>query len=236
MSDWPIDWEVQRSEVPGPAEPGTELVERLTTQLHQTFGGIGFAVLRGLQDLFAYSQQQSKFTVSLILAIWREMLARGWTDLNDEDVRLNVFEANDGSLPVEIVGDTVTYKKLHFDPHSILFAHLYEAPRNLSGGAITFVNVRAYLEAEGLAFNDVFGPSTRLGHERRLVARSAHQTPLLERFGTTVTPPAPGKTLLIIVRNDPVVGVAHEIAPVVRINDDEPIERRFLRASIAPHH
>ena len=88
------------------------------------------------------------------------MISRNWNPCARSAARLNVFEANDGSLPVEIVGDTVTYKKLHFDPHSIFFSHLYETPVNVHGGVISLVDVHAYLDARGLQFDEFSG---RLG-------------------------------------------------------------------------
>lgn len=219
----------------GTPVPDRGMVVSVARALHQNDGGVGYAVFDDLDSELGPAAAK-EFQISLINSVWDEMMRRGWSPCAGSEVRLNRFNANDGSLPVEVVGEAVTYKKLHFDPHSILFAHLYEAPVNLSGGAISLVNVRAYLDATGSSFDAVFRPSRRPGHELRMVARDEHRQILLSDYARVVMPPDPGHLLLVMVRNDPVVGVAHEIAAVRTIDPAEPITRRFFRTSIAPHH
>jgi hypothetical protein len=176
------------------------------------------------------------FQEALTVGVWKEIIARRWHPLGQDATRLNRFYANDGSLPREIVGDTVTYKRLHFDPHSILFSHLYEPLENLSGGEISLVDVRSYLGIVGLSLDEVFRPSRIPGHEHRLVAVDKHRDALLAEHSVRLRPPSPGDLLLVMVVNDPFMGVAHEIADIRTIEPDKPIARRFFRTSIAPHH
>jgi len=219
----------------GVPAPDGDLVTWVAGMLHQIDGGVGYAIFGDLGEELGLVASK-RFQVALMNAVWDEMLRRNWSPCVQSEARLNMFEANDGSLPVEVVGDTVTYKKLHFDPHSIVFAHLYEAPENLHGGAISLVDVRGYLGATGLHFYDVFRPSRRPGHELRMVARDEHHDTLLSEYASVVNPPGQGRLLLVMVRNDPVVGVGHEIGEVHAINPAEPTARRFVRTSIAPHH
>ena len=161
----------------GVPAPDEDLVACVTGLLHQIDGGVGYVVFDDLGEELGLVESK-RFQVALINAVWEEMIRRNWNPCARIQARLNLFEANDGSLPIEIVGDTVTYKKLHFDPHSIVFSHLYETPENLCGGLISLVNVRGYLDATGLHFNDVFRPSRRLGHELRMVVRDEHHSTL----------------------------------------------------------
>jgi hypothetical protein len=169
-------------------------------------------------------------------AVWQEMSRHGWVTGTPEEVRLNLFEAEDGRLPVEIVGDTVTFKRLHFDPHSIIFGHLYYPTQNVRGGDILLVDVRAYLNDTRVPFEKVFHRLERPGDESRLVTSDQHGSQLRRAYTTRVSPPKPGETLLLIVRNSYDEGVAHEIADVHAIREDRPTSRRFLRTSIARHH
>jgi hypothetical protein len=139
-------------------------------------------------------------------------------------------------LPRDIVGDVVTFKRLHFDPYSLVFAHLYEPTENLSGGAISLVDVRSYLQDSGCALSDAFEPLYAPGHNGRLVARDIHRSRMLPSYTHTVEPPAEGQLMLLLVRNDPYDGVAHEIAEVQAVDYALPTARRFFRTSIAPPH
>ena len=118
----------------------------------------------------------------------------------------------------------------------MIFAHLYEAPVNLTGGTISLVDVRRYLLDTGCALGDAFKPLYAPGHNGRLVAREEHRSPMLQRYAHHVEPPAPDELLLLLVRNNPSAGVAHEIAEVQAVDGTLPTVRRFFRASIAPHH
>lgn len=211
-----------------------ELVQVVTEALHRSPGGPGYAVLRGSAGPGV--AQARTFQRALLLAVWAEMTRRDWAPLSPADVRLNQFEANDGQLPREIVGDVVTFKRLHFDPYSMVFGHLYEAPRNLAGGTISLVDVRGYLRDTGCALGDAFKPLRAPGHNGRLVARDEHRAPMLERYAHHVEPPSPGELMLLLVRNDPDDGVAHEVAEVRALDHARSVSRRFFRTSIAPHH
>jgi len=219
----------------GKAQPNAELVTALTRELHRSEGGQGYVALRANLSDISVTQGRDR-QIALVLAIWDEMLVRRLTSHDRGHVRLNAFEANDGSLPSEIVGDVSTFKRLHFDPYSIFFAHLYEEPRNLLGGRVSLVDVRGYLKGKDLELLDVFDPLRLPGHNGRLVAREEHRSRLLEDHASHIDPPGPGELLLLMVRNDPTVGVAHEIEEVRPIDPAAPVVRRFFRASIAPHH
>ncbi|WP_328451993.1 hypothetical protein [Amycolatopsis sp. NBC_00438] len=212
-----------------------ELVGMLTSELHRSQGGNGYVALRVSAAERSIAQFRTA-QIALVQAIWEEMLRRQLTHHSRKDVRLNMFEANDGSLPKEIVGDVSTFKRLHFDPYSIFFAHLYEPPKNLTGGRISLVDVHGYLGRNGLNLLDVFEPLHLPGHNGRLVARREHRLRMLEEHAHHVDPPAEGELLLVIVRNDPIVGVAHEIEKIRPLSSTEPIARRFFRTSMAPHH
>lgn len=215
--------------------PDPDFVCWVTGLLHQVDGGRGYAAFHNLENALGPSESK-EFQVALIKAIWEEMIRRKWNAHRPDLTRLNRFEANDGHLPIEIVGDTVTYKWLHFDPNSIVFAHLYEPPENLDGGRISLVDVRGYLSETGLKLRDVFRSSSRPGHERRLVALDEHRPRMLHSHSVHLDPPGPGQLLMLVIRNDPFVGVAHEIGELRAIDPSLPTARRFLRASIAPHH
>lgn len=215
--------------------PHSDLVASVASMLHQTNGGVGYALFDDLGAELGLDRGKA-FQIALTNAVWDEMIRRGWNPCASSETRLNVFQANDGYLPREIVGDSITYKKLHFDPHSIFFAHLYEPTENLQGGAISLVDVRAYLASAGLQLDEVFRPSRKPGHERRLVARGQHRAILLRDYTTIVHPPEEGQLLLIMVRNDPTVGVAHAIDPVQKIKNGQRTARRFFRTSVSPHH
>jgi hypothetical protein len=219
----------------GEPRPNDELVQSVTQMLHKIDDGVGYVVFDDLGGALGLTGSKA-FQAELTKAVWDEMIRRGWNPCARLEARLNMFEANDGSLPVEIVGDTVTYKKLHFDPHSIVFAHLYEPPVNLHGGAISLVDVRRYLDVTRLRFDEVFRMSRQPGHDLRRVARQEHHDALLREYATVIHPPEQGRLLLVMVRNDPHVGVAHEIGAVHAINPGEPTARRFFRTSVAPHH
>jgi len=217
------------------ARPGADFVATTTRRLHRSDGGHGYVALRAHTDDVSVEQLRALQT-ELLCAVWEEMLQRRLTTSGPGDVRLNTFEANDGSLPVEIVGDVSTFKRLHFDPHSLLFAHLYEEPENLTGGQISLVDVHGYLATHGLQVLDAFAPLHLPGHDGRLVANDEHRCRMLEGHAQHVDPPGAGELLLLLVRNDPVAGVAHEIQEVRQVDSGAPTARRFFRASIAPHH
>lgn len=215
--------------------PRPELVETVAELLHRPCGGSGYAVFRGSAGKLGVARTRL-FQAALLQAVWNEMIRRDWVSFGPNDVRLNQFEANDGRLPREIVGDVVTFKRLHFDPYSAVFAHLYEAPENLVGGTISLVDVRSYLQDTGWALGEAFDPLYAPGHNGRLVARDEHRSRMLQRYAHQVEPPVPGELMLLLVRNDPFAGVAHEIAEVHAVDDTLPTVRRFFRSSIAPHH
>lgn len=212
-----------------------ELVQAVAELLHRPCGGVGYAVFRGSATELEVARTR-QFQVRLLQAVWSEMTQRNWALLRPHEVRLNQFEANDGRLPREIVGDVVTFKKLHFDPYSVVFAHLYEEPVNLSGGTISLVDVYSYLQDNGYALSEAFEPLYAPGHNGRLVAREEHRLAMLRSYAYNVEPPAPGELMLLVVRNDPTAGVAHEIAELQAVADALPTVRRFFRTSIAPHH
>lgn len=215
--------------------PPAELVQAVAELLHRPCGGPGHAVFRGSAADLGVARTRL-FQVALLQAVWTEMVRRKWAPFAPDQVRLNQFEANDGRLPREVVGDVVTFKRLHFDPHSVLFAHLYEAPVNLTGGVISLVDVHNYLQHTGCALSDAFEPLYAPGHDGRLVARDEHRSRMLHRYAHNVEPPASSELMLLLVRNDPSAGVAHEIAEVRAVDSALPTVRRFYRTSIAPHH
>jgi hypothetical protein len=98
------------------------------------------------------------------------------------------------------------------------------------------VDVRSYLQDTGYALGEAFEPLYAPGHNGRLVARDKHRSRMLRRYAHHVEPPSPGELMLLLVRNDPSAGVAHEIAEVQAVDGTLPTVRRFFRASIAPHH
>ena len=69
-----------------------------------------------------------------------------------------------------------------------------------------------------------------------MVVRAEHHSTLLSEYATIVNPPTQGQLLLVMVRNDPIVGAGHEIAEVLVTNPAEPTTRRFVRTSVSPHH
>jgi hypothetical protein len=213
----------------------TDLASAVAELLHRPHGGPGYAIMRGSIANLGLDRARS-FQVSMLRAVWQEMIRRKWARYGSDEVRINEFEANDGRLPRDIVGDVVTFKRLHFDPFSLVFAHLYEPAENLTGGNVSLVDVENYLRDNRCTLGDVFEPLYALGHNGRLVAREEHRQPMLQMYAHTVEPPSPGDLLLVIVRNDPSVGVAHEIAEVHAIDPGLPTKRRFYRTSIAPHH
>jgi hypothetical protein len=203
--------------------------------LDRPSGGPGHAVFRGSVSEIGVCHAR-QFQIRLLQAVWTEMMRRNWFRFGANEVRLNQFEANDGQLPEDIVGDVVTFKRLHFDPHSLVFAHLYEAPANLTGGTISLVDVCRYLQDTGCTLDDAFEPLHAPGHNGRLVARDEHRSRMLRSYASQVEPPAPDELMLLLVRNDPSVGVAHEIAEVHVVDSALPTVRRFFRTSISPHH
>lgn len=215
--------------------PPAQLVQEVSELLHRPSGGPGHAVFRRSAAELGVARARL-FQVALLEGVWAEMIRRGWAPFGPDEVRLNQFEANDGRLPREIVGDVVTFKRLHFDPYSVVFAHLYQAPENLAGGTISLVDVRRYLQDTGCTLGQAFEPLYAPGHNGRLVARDDHRSRMLERYAHHVEPPPPGELMLLLVRNDPSAGVAHEIAEVHAVDGTLPTVRRFFRASIAPHH
>jgi hypothetical protein len=214
--------------------PPARLVRAVAELLHWPLGR-GHAVFRGSVSELGVARTRL-FQVALLEAVWAEMIRRSWVPFGPDEVRLNQFEASDGRLPREIVGDVVTFKRLHFDPYSVVFAHLYEAPENLVGGTISLVDVRSYLRDTGCALAEAFEPLYAPGHNGRLVARDEHRSRMLQRYAHHVEPPGPDQLMLLLIRNDPSVGVAHEIAEVQVVDGTLPTMRRFFRASIAPHH
>lgn len=212
-----------------------ELVRSTIRRLHRDDGGRGWVEVRW--SLSGTSVEACRaLQVALVRAVWADMLTRGMTPHGPQGVRLNTFEANDGRLPKEIVGDTRTFKRLHFDPYSIVFGHLYEPMTNLVGGGVALVDVRGYLERRGLRLADAFCPLHLPGHNGRLVARDEHRARMLAEHAEHVDPPAAGQLVLLLVRNDPTAGVAHEVAETYAVDPAAPVARRFFRASIAPHH
>lgn len=212
-----------------------EFISLMTRQLHRDDGGRGWVEVRwSFADTSVERCREQQ--VALVCALWNDMVTRRLTSRCWQSVRLNTFEANDGRLPKEIVGDVSTFKRLHFDPYSIVFAHLYEPTSNLVGGVVSLVDVRGYLDRHGLHLRDAFDPLYLPGHNGRLVARDSHRSRMLAEHAEHVDPPAPGELVLLVVRNDPVAGVAHEIAETRAIDPNAPMTRRFFRASIAPHH
>lgn len=215
--------------------PPGDLARAVAELLHRPSGGPGFAVFRGSAAELGVARTR-QFQVALLRGVWTEMIRRNWVPFRPGEVRLNQFEANDGRLPRDVVGDVVTFKRLHFDPYSVVFAHLYEAPENLTGGTISLVDVSSYLLDIACALGEAFEPLYAPGHNGRLVAREEHRRGMLQRYAHHFEPPAPGELMLLLVRNDPSVGVAHEIAEVHVVDGTLPTARRFFRASIAPHH
>jgi hypothetical protein len=212
-----------------------ELAQAVAEQLHRPYGGPGYAILQGSTVNLGLYQARA-FQVALLRAVWEDMARRRWVSHRPEDVRLKKFEAVDGKLPREIVGDVTTFKRLHFDPFSLIFAHLYEATSNLTGGIVSLVDVDSYLRDSSHTLNEVFEPLYAPGHNGRLVAKEEHRESMLRAYAHNVDPPRSGDLLLLIVRNDPSAGVAHEIGQVRAVDPALPTKRQFYRASIAPHH
>lgn len=212
-----------------------ELAQAVAEQLHRPNGGPGYAIMRGSTVDLGLHQTRA-FQVALLGAVWEDMVRRKWVRHRPDEVRLNKFEAVDGKLPRDIVGDVITFKRLHFDPFSLIFAHLYEAPNNLRGGTVSLVDVDSYLRDSCCTLSDAFEPLYAPGHNGRLVAKAEHRQPMLRMYAHNVEPPRPGDLLLLIVRNDPSAGVAHEIGEVHAVDRTLPTMRRFYRTSIAPHH
>jgi hypothetical protein len=217
--------------------PSTDLVHAVADLLQQgppSFGP-GFALIRDLHR-WTDAERRNSFQIALTNLVWLEFVRRGWNDVETERTRLNFFQASDGDLPVDLVGSTVTFKRMHFDPHSIFFAHYYEPPVNLSGGELRLVDVRSYLAATALELEEVCVALEDRGNEGRLVVLDEHREAMLERHAVTLAPPGPEQSVLLLVRNDPVLGVAHEISPIASKRPDQPFRRRFVRTSIAPIH
>lgn len=211
------------------------LAQAVAEQLHRPNGGPGYAIMRGSTVDLGLHQTRA-FQDALLRAVWEDMVRRKWVRYRPDEVRLNKFAAVDGKLPRDIVGAVITFKRLHFDPFSLIFAHLYEGPKNLTGGTVSLVDVDSYLRDSCCALSDVFEPLYAPGHNGRLVAKAEHRQPMLRMYARNVEPPRPGGLLLLIVRNDPSVGVAHEIGEVYAVDPTLPTVRRFYRTSIAPHH
>lgn len=212
-----------------------DLARATAELLHRPSGGPGYAVFRGSAAELGVARTR-QFQVSLLQSVWTEMIRRKWVPFGPDEVRLKQFEANDGQLPEDIVGDVVTFKRLHFDPYSAVFAHLYETPTNLAGGTISLVDVHRYLRDTGCALGETFEPLYAPGHNGRLVAREKHRSRMLQNYAHHVEPPGADELMLLLVRNDPSAGVAHEIAEVQMVDSTLPTARRFFRTSIAPHH
>jgi hypothetical protein len=212
-----------------------ELAQAAAEQLHRPNGGPGYVIMRGSAVDLGLHQTRA-FQVALLRAVWEDMVRRKWVWRRPDEIRLKEFEAVDGKLPREIVGDVNTFKRLHFDPFSLIFAHLYEAVSNLTGGTISLVDVDGYLRDSHHTLSDVFEPLHAPGHNGRLVAKEEHRQSMLRMYAHNVEPPRSGDLLLLIVRNDPSVGVAHEIGEVYAVDPTLPTLRQFYRTSIAPHH
>jgi hypothetical protein len=62
-----------------------------------------------------------------------------------------------------------------------------------------------------------------------------HREAMLENYSKVVPAPT-AESILVIVRNDPIDGVAHEVSEISPIDASLPWERTFLRTSISPIH
>lgn len=232
-SDWSIT--LEPSWLGRPAAVPQALISEVASLLHRPVGGPGYAVIKAAgSDLRLESVRD--FQVALLQGIWDEMESREWMSYRSNEVRLNRFEANDGRLPRDLVGDVLTFKRLHFDPYSLVFGHLYEPPSNCAGGVIELVDVSGYLRDTGLQLTDVFAPLHAPGHNGRLVALEEHRRTMLSTYAQAVSPPSPGEFMILLIRNDPIAGVAHEIREVTVVDPTAPWQRRFYRTSFAPHH
>lgn len=235
LDDFNMQLEFRLDTISADGSIPTEWIPTIARLLHRPFGGPGYAIIRG--SLIDLDLARARiFQASLLRAVWQEMLGGGQISSKSKPFRLKEFEAVDGQLPRNIVGDVITFKRLHFDPFSVTFSHLYEAQQNLSGGAVSLVDVHSYLQDAGCSLEDAFEPLHAPGHFGRLVARHEHRQRMLQGYVHTFEPPPAGDLMLLMVRNDPFVGVAHEIAEVQAIDAALPTLRRFYRASIAPRH
>ena len=215
--------------------PGGELVRTVARHLDRRApGAAGYFVIDGMSDLLAGRAAADAFQAQLMREVWAYLGARGWDECATQ-TRLNMFLAEDGRLPEELVGRAATFKTLHLDPHSIIFAHRYEPPENISGGDVLLVDARGYLRDHKLASADVFYALHGKHDEGRLVAREEHRAGMLAAYCTRVPAPASG-CRLVIVRNHLDYGVAHEITEINPTVPGRAWRRSFLRTSIAPLH
>lgn len=151
--------------------------------------------------------------------------------------RLNVFYARDGALPIEIVGESMTFKALHLDPHSIVFAHLYHPTTNLRPIEMRLIDVASYLRSSSLTPAQVFEPRSVPHDPDRLVARPEHRRRLIATHTIhTQVLPVSGDPVVVFVRNDPIEGVAHEVSDPEPVLPSSSFERNFVRVSVSLEH
>jgi hypothetical protein len=215
--------------------PRGELVRTVAGHLdRRAQGAAGYFVIDGMSDQLVDQAAADTFQAQLMYDVWAELGARGWGECSMQ-TRLNMFLADDGRLPEGLVGRTATFKTLHLDPHSIIFAHRYEPPENVLGGDVLLVDARSYLRDNELASTDVFYVLHGKHDEGRMVAHEEHRASMLAAYCTRVPVPTSGYRL-VIVRNHLDYGVAHEITEIKPAVPGKAWRRSFLRTSIAPLH
>lgn len=215
--------------------PTAAFIDSIAAELRTDLAGAGFAAIRGIeQHLDAGGADE--FQRATLVGIQRWMLARELWPHPEGDCRLNIFLANDGRLPVDIVGASWTFKAPHFDPHSIIFAHGYRAPENLEGGDIWFADVARYAFLNDLDVDEILCMSEHERHRDRPCIREDHVAAVLAQVGVRVSPPRSGEHLIVFVSNSITTGVAHGIEPTLVVDARRPFSRCFLRTSISPNH
>jgi len=172
----------------------------------------------------------------LMWTVWSLLEAADHTLPRAHEVRLNHFIAQDGHLPTELTGGRrYTIKSIHFDPHSIVFSHCYPQICGGVGGEVTVVDVEGYLRAHRLPVNAAFAPSLASADRGRMLIRPEHREAILTSFAHTLRSATPGRAIMVLIRNDPYRGVAHQIEPVTPYNGQK-VSRKFTRCSVAKPH
>lgn len=186
--------------------------------------GPGAAVVAGLSAYYTDLADARRFHEALFRAVWDSMRpAVGTTEF-----RIKTGTISDGAIPIELYNSAWSFKDLHIDREVLLFSHLYGPVRGFSGGSLHLVDIRPYMSAHELGFDDLFEWSAEDGGSKP-VLRVEHREPALAQCGIEVG--AVGPDEIVFVNNLPDAGILHGVTPV-RVTDEDGFHREYHRCSV----
>lgn len=185
--------------------------------------GPGAAVVTGLSEYFGIEDAR-RFHEALFRAVWDVFAA----DTQTREFRIKTGTISDGAIPIELYNSAWSFKDLHIDREVLLFSHVYGPVRGFAGGSLHLVDIRPYLSARGLGFDDLFEWSDESGGSKP-VLRAEHREPALAECGVEVG--ALGPDEIVFVNNLPDAGILHGVTPVV-VTDPDGFHREYHRCSV----